>query len=219
MNKLFVWDFHGTLEKGNEMAAREVSNLVLEQHGYEERLSEEDAIALYGKMWFEYFAHLLPGEHHDTHVALQQDCFEWPGVEEVIARHIRPNDHAPNVLEAIRESGHQQILVSNTSERALPVFVSMVEMDAFFDGSNTFAVMAHAREAKRTKQHVLAEFLAGAGAFDEVVMVGDSVNDVQLVPPEQGRGFLYRHSDRPLDVELAPHIVPIHDLRGVLAAV
>ncbi|HVV66581.1 MAG TPA: HAD family hydrolase [Candidatus Saccharimonadales bacterium] len=218
MSKLFVWDFHGTLEKGNEMAALEVSNIILEQQGYDARFNEQHAIDLYGKKWFEYFAFLLPDESYERHIEMQQACMEWPGNKEVIARHIQPNDHAHDVLAAIAEHGHDQILISNTSERALPSFIDLVGMDDFFDGDNAFAVMAHAREAKRTKRHVLEEFLAEAGVFDEIVAVGDSLSDVELVEPEQGRGFLYRHSDRPLDVELPQHVTPIHDLRDILTA-
>ena len=34
MNKLYVFDFHGVLEKGTEEALRKVSNMALENLGY-----------------------------------------------------------------------------------------------------------------------------------------------------------------------------------------
>ena len=39
--KLFVWDFHGVLEKGNDLAVLDITNKVLEQAGYSERLNED----------------------------------------------------------------------------------------------------------------------------------------------------------------------------------
>lgn len=56
--KLFVWDFHGTLEKDNEHAVMEISNKVLENLGYTQRLSKEDNLMLYGKKWADYFEYL-----------------------------------------------------------------------------------------------------------------------------------------------------------------
>lgn len=60
MASLVVWDFHGTLERGNEYAVLETSNDVLEQWGYSERFTEEDAIRLYGLKWQAYFADIPP---------------------------------------------------------------------------------------------------------------------------------------------------------------
>ncbi len=53
--KLFVWDFHGTLEKGNEYAVLEMSNIILEKHGHKERFTELQCRELYGKKWYEFF--------------------------------------------------------------------------------------------------------------------------------------------------------------------
>ena len=91
MKKLFVWDFHGTLEKGNELAALEISNLVMAEHGYYERFTTGDAYTLYGKKWYEYFEYLLPDEAHEVHVKLQHDCFEWPEAEAIVAKFLKPN--------------------------------------------------------------------------------------------------------------------------------
>ena len=65
--KLFVWDFHGTLEKDNEGAVFKISNKVLENLGYKERLTKEDNFMLYGRKWSDYFAYLLPKEPEKTH--------------------------------------------------------------------------------------------------------------------------------------------------------
>ena len=46
--KLFVWDLHGVLEKGNEIALLEISNIILKKFGYLEKFSIEDCIKLNG---------------------------------------------------------------------------------------------------------------------------------------------------------------------------
>jgi len=64
--KLFIWDLHGTLEQGNERAAIDMSNQILERFGYRERFSDEDVFKLYGLKWFQYFEYLLPHEPRPT---------------------------------------------------------------------------------------------------------------------------------------------------------
>tara|TARA_B100000315_G_C14385854_1_gene499607 strand:+ start:617 stop:769 length:153 start_codon:yes stop_codon:yes gene_type:complete len=48
MVKLFVWDYHGVMEKGNEKAVTEVSNLALQKLGFSQRFTEEESKQLYG---------------------------------------------------------------------------------------------------------------------------------------------------------------------------
>lgn len=217
MKKLFVWDFHGTLEKGNEFAVIEITNNALEKHGFTERLNPADAIMLYGLKWHEYFEYLLPNESHETHVELQNTCFKWPDVFGIIDKYLQPNDHALAVLDDIQAAGHDQILISNTSADALPQFVRLARMDNFFNTTNMFAVMAHAKEVKRTKMHVLEEYLAAKPfVYDEVISIGDSRNDAALISATQGKAFLYRHPGLAMEKDLDAHIAPIMDLREVL---
>lgn len=219
MKKLFVWDFHGTLEKGNELAVIEITNNALQKHGFVERLNEQDAITLYGLKWYEYFEFLLPNEPHETHVLLQHTCFEWPDVFKIIAKYLNPNDHALNVLARIQEAGHHQILISNTSTDALPQFVSLAKMDRFFDETNTFAVMAHAKEVKRTKAHVFEEFLENNKGYADVIVIGDSLKDTALAEAVEGKAFLYRHPELLVEKNLNARTMPISDLRDVLKEV
>lgn len=218
MNKLFVWDFHGTLEKGNELAALEISNKALEKHGFDERFKKEDATKLYGKKWFEYFEYLLPDESHDVHVTLQQDSFEWPDAEAIVATHMLPNDHAFEVVSAIKQAGHEQILLSNTTLKALPIFVRLAGLSEFFDESNAFAVAAHSRDVKRTKYHVLDDYMRTSRAKD-IIVIGDSMNDMKLADRADAKGYLYRHKGLAVPNDLPPHITVINDLRKVLVEV
>jgi len=214
--KLFVWDYHGTLEKGNERGALEISNEVLQHFGYAQRFSAKDSIDLYGLKWYQYFEYLLPGEPHERHVELQHACFEWPEAEAIVARYIQQNDHAAEVLGAIRAHGDAQMLISNTSDRALPIFVRLVGLQDYFDASNAFAVAGHTRDVLRTKRHVLDEYIARIGQSDEIVLVGDSQSDMEIITGDNVAGYWYRHPELPMAATDNPRIRPINDLRDVL---
>jgi hypothetical protein len=53
--KLVVWELHGTLEEGSDRAVIDMSNIVLERHGYAQRLSYADSQHVSGRKWHEYF--------------------------------------------------------------------------------------------------------------------------------------------------------------------
>jgi hypothetical protein len=47
--KLFVWDFHGVLEKGNDGAVVEITNIALQRFGYSRRMTIQEGEFLSGK--------------------------------------------------------------------------------------------------------------------------------------------------------------------------
>ncbi|MBP9782031.1 HAD family hydrolase [Candidatus Woesebacteria bacterium] len=209
--KLFVWDFHGTLEKGNENAVLEMSNFVLEKHGYKQRLLESQCRELYGKKWYEYFEYLLPDESNATHLALQEDCFSFSIAHpEIIVKYISLVDHALEVLEAIKEK-HDQILISNTKPASLAVFTQSVGVSHIFPNGKSFATDSHAKN--KTKKDVLRKYLS-RNIFEEVITIGDSPGDVELGAVFGAKTFLYTHPGQAFK-DCEPYF-KINDLREVL---
>lgn len=195
--KLFVWDFHGTLEKGNEQAVVEISNLVLEKHGYPHRFTQEYADGFYGRKWAEYFAALLPDEAAERHLQLEQACLSvdeagW----DIIQRCIQPNDFASRVLSAISRSWHEQIVISNTRQDIIERFLRTVRMDGFFQNGMIFGTSHHLTGENLSKGQILERFLMDRN-YQKIVAVGDSSSDVALAMNRGGAGYLYAHPGRP----------------------
>jgi phosphoglycolate phosphatase-like HAD superfamily hydrolase len=216
MKKLFVWDFHGTLEKGNELAALEISNRVLEKFGYKVRFTEQEGRDLYGKKWYEYFEYLLPDEPHETHVKLQHASFTFPGGQGIVRQYLQPNDFVEDALNAVVHSGHDQIVISNTHPQAILDFIDAAQLTDYFGPHNTFAVMAHLREVKRPKTTVLKEYMATKPGYQEIITIGDSPKDMELVGESEGRGYLLRRPGREFRVSvMGPHVRIIDSLQVV----
>jgi len=151
--KLFVWDFHGVLEKGNDYAVIEITNYVLEKFGYKRRLTEIEAKLLNGKKWFEYFAFLLPDEEFHLHRKLQSACFiRAEKNPHITKKHLKINDNANNVLEKIYRSEHDQILISNTQQNALLSFLEMIDIKKYFQDENIFGLDAHTNPKSSKKR-------------------------------------------------------------------
>jgi phosphoglycolate phosphatase-like HAD superfamily hydrolase len=215
--KLFVWDFHGVLEKGNEAAVIEISNAVLEEFGYSERFTPEENESLYGRKWYEYFEYLLPTEPHERHLQLQAASFKMSDERwDIVTKHIKPTANAIGVLEAIASS-HQQIVVSNTKPHALVEYIRTVGMTDYFNHTNAFAVDQHKRDAARTKQDVLREYLESNPQVQQLVIIGDSKSDMALVEVAGGTRYLYAHPHRAF--KDAESDYQTHDLRDILREV
>jgi len=211
--KLFVWDFHGVLEKGNEKAVIEISNKILENAGYQERFSEEAILKLYGKKWYQYFECLLPQEPTEKHLYLQKMCVDYQlNNPAVIKTFIKPNDHVNEVLEKIAEK-HKQILISNTSKASLLWFMDAVGVTKFFPSSNVLAINSHKVKIKKSKSDILRAFL-NRKSFSEIVVIGDNSEDLAMKNVAGVVSYLYAHPGR--DFAHCDADYKINDLREIL---
>lgn len=210
--KLFVWGFHGVLEKGNEFAVQELTNNTLKKFGYNRKLTRDETIELYGNKWHEYFTYLLPNEPREVHMRLQAESVEradWKCVE----KHIKPNDHSHLVLDAIH-GRHEQIVISNTQPHSLVKFLDLVGSSRYFPNGYAFAVNAHDESGHLTKEDALRNFLKDR-AYDELVIIGDSPGDIALKSVAGGTTYLYTHPHLAHKDCSADHKVT--DLREILA--
>jgi len=207
--KLFVWDFHGVMEKGNKGSVLEISNTVLKQNNYSERFTMDDIHHLYGQKWWKYFEHLLPYESHERHVELRERCVDLQGSHpEIVATYIQPNDYLHEVLEAIAHK-HHQILITNTTSRALGLFLNSINVSAYFHSGNTFPV------DQESKKDVLIEFLEDKN-YDRVVVIDDSPENKDLASIANCVFYLYAHPSIAFKPCNIPDDYKIHDLRKVL---
>ena len=214
--KLFVWDYHGVMEKGNENTVTEISNLALEKLGYSQRLTDEDCQKLYGAKWYKYFEFLLPKEPYEIHLELQSLAFEISHEESIIRKHIQPNDHIHFVLKEIGKK-HQQIVISNTLPKSLQIYLDVINITSFFPETHAFGANAHFKDTKRTKIDILKNFLIGK-KFDDIIFIGDSFKDIELVSVAGGKAYLYSHPGKPFREANLPdcQINRIRDLREIL---
>lgn len=211
---LFIWDFHGVLEKDNEKAVIDISNAVLANAEYSERFTQEDNERFYGLKWYQYFERLIPELSKDECLKLQSACFKYAEEHlDILAKHIKPNDHALEVLAKIAESGSQQIVISNTRQNDLIWFLDAVGMSSFFQESHVVGVNAHQQHA--TKSEALKAYLADHTGYAKIVAIGDSEDDLKLGKEVGAVTYYYKHPYREHEsTKNADYI--IKDLRHVL---
>ncbi len=209
--KLFIWDFHGTLEQGNELAVLEMSNTVLEKNGFKERFTIEKCQNLYGKKWHEYFEHLLPNQLPNLHLKLQRECFAFSIANpQIIAKYIKPVNYSLEVLESIKKE-NDQILVSNTKPKSLKIFMESVGITHIFPKGKAFATNSHIKH--KSKLEIVKKYLY-AKDYHEIITIGDSPEDVEFGLKIGAKTFLYTHPGQAFKSS-NPHY-KINDLREIL---
>jgi phosphoglycolate phosphatase-like HAD superfamily hydrolase len=189
MGKLFVWDYHGTMETGNDEAVREYTNAILKKNGYARRLTVREAAILTGKQWWEYFSHLLPDESKSAWRNLEKECVELVAARpNIVARHIKPNYGVHEVLQKIAGAGYDQIIISNSHPEAMRMFLDTIRIREFFPVGKAFGIAANG--TTRTKKQALDDFMQGK-SYSAVVAIGDNYFDMIGTV-----NYLYAHEGR-----------------------
>jgi phosphoglycolate phosphatase-like HAD superfamily hydrolase len=191
---LYVFDFHGVLEKGTEKAVMEVSNMALKSKNYSCTISHEDAIKYYGLKWDEIFQKAL-NISKEKAAELYEECKRIDDSNpQIITKCTKQNDNASGVLDEILRQKNDYILISNTRPKALKEFIKSANLEKYFNENNSFGVNKHEKGQELSKEAVLKEFLAQK-SYEKIIIIGDSPKDIELknVSPGNSTTFLYTH--------------------------
>jgi len=219
MNILFVWDFHGVLEKGNVYAVQKLCNLVLDDFGIDKKISIDEAVNWYGLSWFDYFKlaapqgdFLLWQEMTDKVLSLQQKGWD------IIKKHLRPREYACETLKTIQEQGHQNILLSNTQPEHIRRFTDLIDMSQYFNnliGCDFHRDSRIDKDIHNIKSEALSNFIKDKN-YNKVVAIGDKESDIKAAKSCGATTYLFfdQEIDKPALNTEANYV--ISDLREVL---
>ncbi len=207
MGKLIAWDFHGTMETGNDEAVREYTNVILKKSGYARRLTISEAARLTGRRWGEYFSHLLPDEPKSVWIGLENACIDMVAERpDIVAKYIKPNDGVHEVLQKIQEAGHDQVIISNSHPEAMRMFLDTICVGSFFPNGTAIGIAG--KNASKTKKQHLDGFVNGK-MYDSIVAIGDNEHDMIGTA-----NYLYAHHGRDHKACDVPHykIRTLHEI-------
>lgn len=179
---LFVWDFHGVLEKDNEYAVQEVCNLVLKDFGMDREISLEETISWYGLSFFDYFRLAIPEGDEELWKAMVNKVrtFRERGWE-IIQRYIQPRDYPREVLSHIKSQKHQNIIITNSSQESANRFVNFVDLRSYIDeiiGIDNHDFSRINTALHNVKSQILAEFLKDKN-YKKIIVIGDRDSDIR----------------------------------------
>lgn len=210
--KLFVWDFHGVLEKGNEFSVKEVTNRVLKEFNIPRRLSDEDLTRLYGQKWIDYFRELSPNSSEEELEAMTTRAFEISRKEKPFLKYIKPMDNAEEVLRKIKERGGTNIVLSNSSQIGIVNFTNSVGLTYLFDTHIGIDNHLEKEIELKTKAQAIRDHINGKNV-EKIVVIGDHPKDIET--GHEVNAITYLFSETENFPEADAHF-RITDLRGLL---
>ena len=220
MNKcLFVWDFHGVLEKGNVNSVKELINLVLKEFNIDRQLSLKEAKQWYGVSWFDYFKLAYPAGGRKMWEEMVEKVLSYQGNGwKIVKKHMKPMDHATEVLSMTKEKGHDNIVLSNTAPDHIKSFVNVLNYSEYFNdliGVDNHRKSRNRKDSHMAKGEALINFLKNKN-YQRIVLIGDKKSDISAGKMCGAKTYLFvgPESNESPDESGADCI--INDLRDIL---
>ncbi|MFA6098659.1 MAG: HAD hydrolase-like protein [Patescibacteria group bacterium] len=178
---LFIWDFHGTLEKNNVLAVQEIVNKTLKHFDIYREMTLEEAVNLYGLSWLDYFQYIQPNGNNELWSDMRAQAVKIQQENFIVEKYIEPNDYAREVLEKIKQAGHKNLLLSNTDPRWIRHFARLVKIDDLLDdfiGLDVHSEPRQQTEIQQLKAQALKKYLTSK-EFGKMVKIGDRESDIE----------------------------------------
>ncbi|MFH1366530.1 MAG: HAD hydrolase-like protein [Patescibacteria group bacterium] len=181
MKILFVWDFHGTLERDNVKAVQELVNSVLQHFDIKRRIDLKKTVELYGLSWVDYFRSMYPEGNLKKWQAMKKQAEYLQVKNKVVEKYIRPASYAQFVLSKIKKAGHRNIILTNTSPKFIRRFVRLVGLTAYIDayiGLDLHYIIRKNQDISRVKFEASSKYVHN-NKFDKIVKIGDRESDIK----------------------------------------
>ncbi|MBU0707672.1 HAD hydrolase-like protein [Patescibacteria group bacterium] len=218
MKTLFVWDFHGTLEKDNVLACQILTNQALRAFNVNKQLDLDETTVLYGLSWIDFFKYAYPEGDLRLWRKMKDKAVEIQARECIVEKYIKQMDHADEVLAKTKKAGHSNIILSNTQSRLIKGFVEMVNLDKYIDDYIAVDLHNFTREGKdvsREKIGALKKYIKD-NKFNKIVKIGDRDSDILVGKALNGTTYYLRTKyNKNHKVETDPDYI-INDLREIL---
>ncbi len=216
---LFAWDFHGVLEKDNEYAVLEFLNRTLSDFGIRRKISLKKVIEWYGLSWHDYFSNSYPEGNEKIWQAMHQNVLRLQAAEKIAQKHIKARENAKAVLKKIKNSGHQNIVISNSDQKFIGDCVRHIGLNKFIEKVIGMELhhLSRTKKVNEIKGLILKQYL-NKKKFDKLVLIGDSISDILAGQAISAATYLFIGAKTFTDFHLKklnPDYI-ISDLREVL---
>lgn len=219
VQKIFAWDFHGTLEQGTDVGFFEILRELSVQIKYEVNIELSEVRKLYGISIIDYLKHFFP-KLADGEIIELREKIRTIQNREHIKKHIRAVPYAHDVLSSIKNAGHKNIIVSTSNQQHIKRFLKVVELTKYFD--EIFGVDRHSFDGEfdiaSEKATAIKSFAKKHGFTSKnIVVIGDRPGDVDAGLLLGAKTYQYVNPDYP-NIKTRAH-EKIHDLRKILVEI
>jgi len=216
IQKLFAWDFHGTLEQGTEVGFAEILRKLAHENNYKTTIKLAEVRKLFGISILDYLRHFFP-KFSDKEIYELRTQIRDRQNRKHIEKYIKPAPFAHDVLANIKAAGHKNIVVSTSSRPHVIRFLEIVDMMKYFDG--IFGTDRHALnkdfDIAKEKMRVIGDFAKKHKiTAKNTVVIGDRKGEIEAGILLGAKTYQYIQPEMPHIVTRAQF--KIYDMREVL---
>lgn len=214
--KLFVWDFHGTLEEGVEVGFFEILKQLEKEYITDVQITLSEVRKKYGVSVADYLRYFFPKANLTQIKAMMKNIARIQN-QKHLKKYVKPAPHAIEVLRKIKKAGFENIVLSNSHPRHIKPLISLVGMKSLI--GEIYAVDRHYSHkvqnptAEKTKilKKIIKERKLKKG---QLITIGDKAADVNSGIAARAVTYQYLRPNFPVDKTKADF--KIHDLREIL---
>jgi len=218
MKVLFVWDFHGTLERNNVKAICQLVNTVLKYFKIKNKITLKKTVELYGLSWVEYFKFVYPEGSLKIWTKMKNKAEDLQRKEKIVEKYIKPTPFSKHVLSTIKKQGHRNIILTNSSPTSIKYFVDLVNLNKYFDkyiGLDLHNIIRSGKDISKVKSEALEKYLK-KHRFDKIVKIGDRESDIKAGKSIGATTYYFRNQyNKNIKLKIKPDY-DISDLRKIL---
>lgn len=124
--KVFIWDFHGTLETGTVFILTEIANKLLEENGSTQRYTPDEFAGIPSFSWNTFFRKHFPDCSQEEVNTIAREAYNENRFAYLMDKYSQPRPGALSVLQAVKASGGVNVVVSHSRQDKLEYYLSHV---------------------------------------------------------------------------------------------
>ncbi|OGZ43455.1 MAG: hypothetical protein A3J55_02805 [Candidatus Ryanbacteria bacterium RIFCSPHIGHO2_02_FULL_45_17b] len=130
---IFIWDFHGTLETGTLSILTEIANTLLKENGSNKQYLAAELASIPSFSWNTFFRNHFPNFSEKEIEAIAQQAYDEKRFAPLLEKYSRPNVGAETILQAVRDGGGVNVVVSHSRHDKLGHYINRLGLDRFID--------------------------------------------------------------------------------------
>src|SRR3972149_8153024 len=206
-SKLFVWDFHGTLEEGVEVGFFEILKKIAKKNKADRKITLRQVREKYGITVADYLRYFFPKANTSQIKKMMEEVAKIQN-QNHLKKYVRAAPQAIEVLSKIKKAGYENIVVSNSHPKHIKFLIAIVGMKNLV--SRVFAVDRHYSYKKqdpiKEKVKIFKMIIKQKNLKDkQLITIGDKASDVNAGILAQATTYQYLRKEFPVDETEADH--------------
>lgn len=190
--KVFIWDFHDTLETGTLDILTEIANVLLKENGSQKRFTNQEMAALPSFSWKTFFEGHLPNLTEKEIQKVAKAAYDEKRFSYLSRKYSRAKKNAKRVLQDIKKRGHVNIIISNSKHDKLGFYMRHVGIDHLVD--EYYGVddgMIKSKTDVLKKKVAVAKDVLSRYPHHYVYTIGDSESDFNMARALMAKNFFW----------------------------